>query len=425
MKTLFTIPLIRTFVITFVIALFTLNLTGQTRHTVAVTDYVFTPAALTVSAGDTVVWTNNGAMGHNVNGTQATYPTNPESFGNEVGLGWTYEYVFETAGTYNYQCDPHVAFGMIGSVTVNPAMDDLMLTVNLTSMTPHVGQTLWFALIDQETEMEIGRVKQTGEAEFSVEIPGIEVGRSYWFDFFADHNGNGVYDAPPVDHAWRLPLTDVTGDESIDFVHNTAFTDIEWKTKLTLQLTAMTPHVGQMMTFYIRDDRMEGLDTVIIEEVTEPNFEISSWVIEPTMSYYIDFYADHNSNGNYDAPPTDHAWRIALEEVERDTILSFVHNTVFTDIFAPNSTPGLDGNFAGIRLYPNPASQYIELLVNGTSNKISSFKVYSVAGTLIDEKVVSKDVESFRYDVSSFKKGVYFMEINSGNEKNTFKFLKQ
>lgn len=426
MKTFFTNSFLRTFLVTFVIALWALNLAGQAKHTVAVTDYVFTPAALTISVGDTVVWTNTGAMSHNVNGRQAFYPENPTSFGNDVGLDWTYEYVFDTAGVYNYRCDPHFAVGMIGSVTVNPAMDDsLMLTVNFTAMTPHVGQTLQFALIDQETEMEIGRVNQTGEAEFSIEIPGIEEGRSYWFDFYADHNGNGLYDAPPVDHAWRLPLTDVTGDEVIDFVHNTDFTDIEWKTKLTLELTAMTPHVGQTMTFYIRDDAMTDLDTVLIEELTGPDFEISSWVVEPTMTYYIDFFADHNGNGNYDTPPADHAWRIPLEEVEGDTILSFVHNTDFTDIFAPNSSEGLNGHVAGIRLYPNPANQYIELLVSGTSNKISSFKVYSIAGTLIDEKVVSSDLESFRYDVSRFKSGVYFMEINSGTAKSTFKFLKQ
>lgn len=121
MKTIFTFSIIRTFFVFFIIAFSTLSLVAQTKHLVSVTDYKFTPKDLTINAGDTVVWTNTGAMGHNVNGTQATFPSNPESFGNAVGLNWTYEYIFKTVGHYDYHCNPHAAFGMVGTVTVNPA----------------------------------------------------------------------------------------------------------------------------------------------------------------------------------------------------------------------------------------------------------------------------------------------------------------
>ena len=427
MKTISTCSSFRTLVMMFVIAISTLNLVGQTKHMVAVTDFKFTPAALTITAGDIVVWTNTGNVGHNVNGTQVTFPANPESFGNDVGLAWTYEYVFNTAGAYNYHCDPHSA-GMKGSVTVNPAMEDsLKLTVNITDMDSHVGETFWLAVIDTTTKMEIGRVKQTVTANFSIVVPGIEVGKSYWVDFFADHNKNGVYNAPPGDSSWRLQLYDVKGDTVLDFVH-TALTliDIKWKTKLTVHFTAMTPHVGQALTLYVRDlTTGMGIDTVAVPSVTGPIFDMSSLAIEPTKSYAIDFYADYNKNGVYDVPPVDHAWRIMLENVVRDTIINFVHNTNFTNISFPTATEGLDGKVAGFRLYPNPASQYIDLLMPESYKEISSLKVYSVAGTLVDQKVVSGNVESFRYDLSGFKNGVYFMEINSGTQKNVLKFLKK
>ena len=64
-----------------------------TIDTIIVTSNVFTPNSVTLTAGDTVTWINMGGS-HNVNGTQATYPSNPESFGNGVGAGWTYTYVF-------------------------------------------------------------------------------------------------------------------------------------------------------------------------------------------------------------------------------------------------------------------------------------------------------------------------------------------
>ena len=115
---------------TFIIASFSIfALQAQTTHNVSVTSNQFTPSALTIEVGDEVVWTNNGGS-HNVNGTTATFPDNPESFGNSVGTGWTYSFTFNTAGEYDYQCDPHVGLGMVGTITVTevanpPANDDV------------------------------------------------------------------------------------------------------------------------------------------------------------------------------------------------------------------------------------------------------------------------------------------------------------
>jgi hypothetical protein len=39
-------------------------------------------------------------------------------------------------------------------------------------------------------------------------------------------NGNGTYDAPPADHAWRIEIETVNGDTTVPFLHNTDFTDI-------------------------------------------------------------------------------------------------------------------------------------------------------------------------------------------------------
>lgn len=212
MKPSFTLKGFRYFALTFVLAFLSLAMIGQITHNVAVTSNVFTPSQLTITAGDKVVWKNDGGS-HNVNGTQATFPNNPASFGNNVGTGWTYEFVFTVAGTYNYQCDPHVGMGMIGKVVVNP------------------------------------KIATTSE-EF--------------------------------------------------------------------------------------------------------------------------------------AGGSDH-----------------------------------------IRLFPNPASQYIELRIPNTYTSIRSLKVYSVTGTILEEKNISGNAESLRYDVSRYKKGMYFMEVNSGVRKDVLKFLKQ
>ena len=104
------------------------------NHTVQTSGMAFSPDSITINLGDTVTFINTGGN-HNVNGTTATFPSNPASFGNSLGSGWTFTHVFTVAGTYDYQCDPHAGMGMIGKVIVSapacPAEDDtLILTIS-------------------------------------------------------------------------------------------------------------------------------------------------------------------------------------------------------------------------------------------------------------------------------------------------------
>ncbi|MBA4410710.1 MAG: plastocyanin/azurin family copper-binding protein [Bacteroidota bacterium] len=412
----------------FIILALSLSLNGQTTHNVSVTNYVFTPSQLTINVGDKVIWTNTQGS-HNVNGTKTTFPSNPESFGNAVSAGWTYEFTFNTAGTYDYHCNPHAGGGMVGKIIVNPPASSgpFTLTVNFTSMTPHVGQTLWLAVIDQATKKEIGRVKKSvTTAAFTIDVNGIEAGKSYFVDFYSDHNKNGVYNVPPADHAWRLTLNNVTDNSTLNFVHNTTFTDVDWKNKLTVHFTGMTPHLGQKVTLFLKQTS-NGIyqDTVVVASVASATFDISSWKIKPGISYNIDFYADHNKNGVYNAPPADHAWRLPLNTVKSDTIINFVHNTTFTDIFSITSSEGLAKASGKITLYPNPATQYIELKVPRDYAAIRYLKIYSVTGSLIDQKVLSGNSDDLRYDISRYKNGVYFIEVNTSSRKDVLKFLKQ
>jgi plastocyanin len=307
---------------------------GQVKHLVNVTDFKFTPDELQISVGDTVEWKNTQGY-HNVNGTKVTFPSNPESFGNSAGFSWTYKYVFKTAGKYDYHCDPHAEFGMSGKIEVKESGGNndgkYNLAVNFTGMTPHVGQTLWLEVVEKNTGKEVERKKQIVSANFSVNISGIEKDHSYFVNFYADHNKNGKYDIPPVDHAWRMELNNVTGNSVLDFAHNTNFTNIEWKNKLTVHFMSMTPHVGQTMKLAVTD-KNTGAELSRLTAAVSVDFTVDIYGIEKDKSYNIDFFADHNKNGQYDAPPADHAWRLELNNVENDTTLNFTHNTGFTDI---------------------------------------------------------------------------------------------
>ncbi|MCQ4333981.1 halocyanin [Natronomonas sp. F2-12] len=96
----------------------------------------FLPEEYEVSAGETVVWGNNGSRGHTVTAYE-TIPADAEYFASgghddpgtardawyergdgNISPGETYEHTFEIPGRYNYFCIPHESGGMVGAIVV-------------------------------------------------------------------------------------------------------------------------------------------------------------------------------------------------------------------------------------------------------------------------------------------------------------------
>lgn len=101
-------------------------------HIVEVSSNMFTPKDLVINEGESVRWMNVQGF-HNVNGSLATYPGNPEGFANGAAASgsWTYDFTFNTAGVYDYQCDPHVGLGMVGTVTVMGEVEPTLPTYDI------------------------------------------------------------------------------------------------------------------------------------------------------------------------------------------------------------------------------------------------------------------------------------------------------
>ena len=394
---------------------------GSIKHVVSVTKNKFTPKDLKISVGDTVEWKNTDGF-HNVNATQATYPMNPESFGNSTGVGWTYIHVFTASGKYDYQCDPHVEFGMIGTVEVVGNDDEMkVLTVNFSGMNPHIGQTLWLSVIDKDSGKEIERKMETIAVDFSMQISGLEMNHSYNVDFFADHNKNGVYDAPPTDHAWRMELNDVMGNTTLTFQHNTNFTDIMWKNKLTVHFMGMNPHVGQTLQLAV-SDKTSGMEIQRVSVTAAVDFMVDVYGIENGMSYNVDFFADHNKNGVYDAPPADHAWRMELNDVMGDTMLTFQHNTNFTDInWITTAVTELNNSL--IKMYPNPATNKLFIEMDEISGLETQISVYDISGKLKLLEITPYN-NKIEIDVQNLNHGVYMLVMRANNKQQVLKFVK-
>jgi plastocyanin len=84
-------------------------------HDIAIVDFEYEPAALTVLTGEPVTWTNASTRDHTVTSDQGT-----ELDGNPIQPGEAYGHVFETAGTFAYHCEIHPD-QMKGTITVEAA----------------------------------------------------------------------------------------------------------------------------------------------------------------------------------------------------------------------------------------------------------------------------------------------------------------
>lgn len=75
---------------------------------------VFSPSAVTIEVGQTVVWRNQGSMLHTIT------PDGHDEWteGQVSQAGDTFSHTFESAGTFDYHCVPHLGSGMTGVITV-------------------------------------------------------------------------------------------------------------------------------------------------------------------------------------------------------------------------------------------------------------------------------------------------------------------
>jgi plastocyanin len=82
---------------------------------VSASDFQFTPAQITINVGDTVQWANEGGL-HSVVADDGSFTSGPASTS-----AWTYDFTFNTPGTFQYYCVIHGfpgGGGMSGIITV-------------------------------------------------------------------------------------------------------------------------------------------------------------------------------------------------------------------------------------------------------------------------------------------------------------------
>lgn len=97
---------------------------------VTIKDFVFSPETVTVAAGSSVQWVNDGPSAHHVvsddnvwDSGQLASPTGGGTYGGGSSAGQSFTFKFNTAGTYKYHCANHPPSAypnFVGVVVVTP-----------------------------------------------------------------------------------------------------------------------------------------------------------------------------------------------------------------------------------------------------------------------------------------------------------------
>ncbi|MBV8303350.1 MAG: cupredoxin family copper-binding protein, partial [Acidimicrobiia bacterium] len=77
---------------------------------ISIVDYSFQPSSVTVSVGESVVWTNQGSATHTVSANDGSFDSGSRT------PGQTFTHMFSQVGSYSYHCNIHPY--MTGTVTV-------------------------------------------------------------------------------------------------------------------------------------------------------------------------------------------------------------------------------------------------------------------------------------------------------------------
>ena len=99
---------------------------------VAIQDFSFSPAAVTIKAGTTVHWSNRGPSAHTTTSDGGTWDSGSlagpsaaggGAYGGNGSPGGSFDFTFIQAGTYSYHCSLHPPSSypnFTGTVTVTP-----------------------------------------------------------------------------------------------------------------------------------------------------------------------------------------------------------------------------------------------------------------------------------------------------------------
>ena len=123
-----------------------------------------------------------------------------------------------------------ILVALVVALGVAVAAAPAWVTFSLLEMEAYVGQRLEARVVADATGEEVLRVLTTAipAGAFDLVLEPLETEAAYRVDLYVDVNGDGWYDRPPEDAAWRVDLGTVVGDVIIPFSAAAEMVDVDW-----------------------------------------------------------------------------------------------------------------------------------------------------------------------------------------------------
>jgi lipopolysaccharide export system protein LptA len=187
-------------------------------------------------------------------------------------------------------------------------------------------------------------------------------------------------------------------------------TDVKANGSTGASASATQPLVNA--TWFVTSSATAGVD-VDMTVMWSTNMEVNSFNRAKA-------YISHYTNGNWDANVASAATMSgSMYSMTRAGISSFSPFAVFDE----NATLSIDEVVANtiINLYPNPATDVINISVTGNNNDMNA-EIYNVSGQVVYKAAVQNNSS---INISNLPDGMYYIKLNGETANGTKKFIKQ
>lgn len=199
----------------------TLAQEGQTVE-ISVVDFAFEPAIVSITAGTTVIWRNDGERPHTVTADDGSFDSG------RLDPGETFSFTFTTAGEYAYQCGFHPEMrGTVevtepeghGAGTATPASSE---TTGIPATPPSVpsGDVDLSGNLESVENSRLAHIHAGTCAELGIVVYSLPDIRTYRLE----EDGSGVGAIELIQGTANVPLTGLFGEPFSIHIHESAQT---------------------------------------------------------------------------------------------------------------------------------------------------------------------------------------------------------
>lgn len=223
-----------------------------------------------------------------------------------------------------------------------------------------------------------------------------------------DADGDGFTNGHELEDPFGLWTSAVANPGTPGFVSNpgdpnsTPAGDAE-KFSVHASFSGMGSYTNEYFELKVIDaDNGALLHQETVSSIASADFEfVLMHLLTSEGNYNLDFWVDVNRNNSYDAPPTDHAWRVQLNGIIDNVPSSFTSNTNYTDIggtVAVDDVVELPTIAQLYTNYPNPFNPSTTIRVDLNQDQFVSLDIYNVRGEHVSN-LISGDQLAGQYSL--------------------------